>query len=43
MPAARPQNLRVLDGRFVLTRMTDVRTIAFQADLLALVLGPDGG
>ncbi len=43
MPAARPQNLRVLDGRFVLERITDVRTIAFQADLLALVLGPDGG
>ena len=43
MPTARPQNLRVLDGRFILTRMTDVRTIAFQTDLLALVLGPDGG
>jgi hypothetical protein len=42
MPAAR-QNLRVLQGRFVLTRVTDVRTVAFEADLLALVLGPDGG
>ena len=41
MPAA-PQNLRVLPGRFVLTRVTDVRTVAFEADLLALVLGPDG-
>ena len=43
MPAAQAQNLRVLDGRFVLTRIADVRTIAFQADLLALVVGPDGG
>jgi hypothetical protein len=43
MPAARPQNLRVLQGRFVLARLTDIRTVAFDADLLALVLGPDGG
>ena len=43
MPAARHQNLRVLEGRFVLTRVTDVRTVASEADLLALVLGPDGG
>ena len=43
MPAARPQNLRVLEGRFVLARVTDMRTVAFDADLLALVLGPDGG
>jgi hypothetical protein len=43
MPAARPQNLRVLEGRFVLARGTDVRTVAFEADLLALVIGPDGG
>jgi hypothetical protein len=43
MPAARPQNLRVLEGRFVLARVTDVRTVAFEPDLLALVLGPDGG
>jgi hypothetical protein len=42
MPAAR-QNLRVLQGRFALTRVTDVRTIALDDDLLALVLGPDGG
>ena len=43
MPAARPQNLRVLEGRFVLARVTDMGTVAFDADLLALVLGPDGG
>jgi hypothetical protein len=43
MQAARRQNLRVLEGRFVLTRVTDVRAIAAEADLLALVLGPDGG
>jgi hypothetical protein len=43
MPAARPQNLRVLQGRFVLARVTDMRTVALDADLLALVLGPDGG
>jgi hypothetical protein len=43
MPAARPQNVRVLEGRFVLSRVTDPRTVAFEADLLALVLGPDGG
>jgi Uncharacterized conserved protein len=43
MPAARSQNLRVLEGRFVLARVTDVRAVALDADLLALVLGPDGG
>lgn len=43
MPAARPQNLRVLEGRFVLARVTDARAVAFDADLLAFVLGPDGG
>jgi hypothetical protein len=43
MPVARLQNLRVLQGRFALTRVTDVRTVAFESDLLALVLGPDGG
>jgi hypothetical protein len=42
-PTARRQNLRVLEDRFVLTRVTDVRTVAFEANLLALVLGPDGG
>jgi hypothetical protein len=43
MPAAHSQNLRVLEGRFVLARVADVREVAFDADLLALVLGPDGG
>jgi hypothetical protein len=41
MSAAR-QNLRVLPGRFVLSRVTDVGPVAVE-DLLALVLGPDGG
>jgi hypothetical protein len=39
----RLQNLRVLEGRYVLARVTDVRAVALEADLLALVLGPDGG
>ena len=43
MPFARSQNVRVLEGRFVLARVTDVRAVAVEADLLALVLGPDGG
>ena len=43
MPTARRQNLRVLEGRFVLARVTDVGAVALEADLLALVLGPDGG
>jgi hypothetical protein len=43
MPAARSQNLRVLEGRFVLARVTDARAVAAEPDLLALVLGPDGG
>ena len=42
-PPIRPQNLRVLDGRFVLARVPDVRDVVVDADLLALVLGPDGG
>ncbi|WUK77465.1 ACT domain-containing protein [Streptomyces sp. NBC_00366] len=42
-PSARTQNLRVLEGRFVLGRVSDVRTVAAESDLLALVLGPDGG
>ncbi|MGH8301847.1 MAG: ACT domain-containing protein [Steroidobacteraceae bacterium] len=33
----------MLEGRFVLARVTDVRAVAFEPDLLALVLGPDGG
>jgi hypothetical protein len=43
MTTARPQNLRVLKGHFVLARVPDVHTVAIDADLLALVLGPDGG
>src|ERR1700759_3153971 len=43
MAAARLQNLRVLEGRYALERVTDPRTLTFDADLLALVLGPDGG
>ena len=43
MPPDRPQNLRVLEGRFALARVTDVRTVAIDADLLALVFSPDGG
>ncbi|EDY58104.1 conserved hypothetical protein [Streptomyces sviceus ATCC 29083] len=42
-PAARPQNLRVLEGRFVLGRVSDISAVAADTDLLALVLGPDGG
>lgn len=43
MPPTRTQNLRVLEGRFVLERVSDVRTVAPGPDVLALVLGPDGG
>ena len=43
MPSGRSQNLRVLEGRFVLARVADVREVAVDADLLALVRGPDGG
>jgi hypothetical protein len=43
MPSARSQNLRLLEGRFVLARVTDLREVALDVDLLALVLGPDGG
>ena len=39
----RPQNLRVVEGRFVLARVTDVSQVVLEPDLLALVLGPDGG
>jgi hypothetical protein len=41
--SARVQNLRVLEGRFALERVSDVRAITLGPDLLALVLGPDGG
>jgi hypothetical protein len=42
-PSAAAQNVRLLEGRFALERVTDVRAVALGADLLALVLGPDGG
>ena len=37
------QKLRVLEGRFVLARVPDPRAVTIDDDLLALVLGPDGG
>ncbi|WP_163568699.1 ACT domain-containing protein [Fodinicola feengrottensis] len=47
VPTARTQNLRVLEGRFVLERVSDIRKTAPETGLLALalalVLGPDGG
>lgn len=43
VPASRTQNLRVLEGRFSLRRVSDVRTVAADSNLLALVLGPNGG
>ncbi|GAB3883581.1 hypothetical protein GCM10029964_043190 [Kibdelosporangium lantanae] len=43
VPNARNQNLRVLDGRFVLERVADPRKLTLEPGLLALVLGPDGG
>jgi uncharacterized protein YndB with AHSA1/START domain len=41
-PLAQGQRLRVLGGRFVLERATDTQEVASQADVLALVFGPDG-
>lgn len=38
----RRQNLRVLEGRFILEQTTNAGEFAAQAGLLALVLGPDG-
>ena len=38
----RPQKLRVLEGRFTLERATDALEVAAEAELLALVFGPDG-
>jgi hypothetical protein len=40
--SGRPQDLRVLEGRFVLERKRDVAEIAPGVDWLALVFGPDG-
>ena len=42
MPTARPQSLRVLDGRFVLSRASRARGVVPDDDVLALVFGPDG-
>ncbi|MEU0945482.1 ACT domain-containing protein [Streptomyces canus] len=33
----------MIEGRFVLGRVSDIRTVAADTNLLALVLGPDGG
>jgi uncharacterized protein YndB with AHSA1/START domain len=41
-PLDRRQRLRMLDGRFVLEHATDAQEVASQADVLALVFGPDG-
>ncbi len=38
----RRQKLRVLEGRFILEQATGVREGASEAELLALVFGPDG-
>lgn len=43
MSAAQRQNLRVLEGRFVLSRVSDIGSVAVDANLLAVVAGPDGG
>ena len=42
MPVARPQNLRVLEGRFTLERASDALEFPVESELLALVFGPDG-
>lgn len=42
MSVARAQNLRLLEGRFVLARATAAREVVPDASLLALVFGPDG-
>jgi hypothetical protein len=39
---ARSQNLRVLEGRYVLARVAAAHDVALDAGLLALVFGPDG-
>jgi uncharacterized protein YndB with AHSA1/START domain len=41
-PHAGNQRLRILDGRFVLEQATDAQEVASQAEVLALVFGPDG-
>lgn len=42
MSTASAQNLRLLEGRFVLARSTTARAEVPGAGLLALVFGPDG-
>jgi hypothetical protein len=42
MSGQRPQDIRVLEGRFVLERKRDATEIALEVDWLALVFGPDG-
>ncbi len=42
MSVDRPQKLRVLEGRFILERATDALEVVAEAELLALVFGPDG-
>lgn len=38
----RPQNLRVLEGHYVLARAAVAHDVALDAGLLAVVFGPDG-
>ena len=42
MSVDRAQTLRVLEGRFILEQATNAGESASQAELLALVFGPDG-
>lgn len=42
MSADRRQKLRLLEGRFVLEHASDAHEVASEAELLALVFGPDG-
>ena len=42
MSVDRSQKLRVLEGRFTLERATDALEVGAEAEVLALVFGPDG-
>lgn len=42
MTTTRPQNLRMLQGRYVLARAAAAQDVALDAGLLVLVIGPDG-
>jgi hypothetical protein len=42
VPGGSNQNLRVLDGRYVLEQNTDGREDVAESDILALAYGPDG-